>query len=324
MFEPEHSHEDRDTPVYKSWKEQADARIAATEIIWQAVRAAKSRVVVKSVQERAHEEVSQVATISESNTMRTEVEILPSEMRQLHKIKHNTEELLENANIVEQPDPPAELTNPKEQPEQSPDDRDPPVHRQHESQEEKVVPVATDTELVKTQPIEEYLGELVQTQPSQEYLGEKVHTIVATHVVPKKRAHEEVCLMATVTEFDKTRVEKCSRVVPGPLVENDVVANMMESAKVSVGPGQLIHTEASKMAVNRVDREGKYSVSTDEQTDITENLQLESTAMYMVPGRDCDEVMGTDIRVDQFHMEVSQAATIKYLSPIMSVSGPRN
>jgi hypothetical protein len=86
-----------------------------------------------------------VATISESNTMRTEVEILPSEMRQLHKIKHNTEELFEYANTVKQPDPPAELTNPKEQPEQSLEDQDPPVYRQHESKEEKVVPVATDT-----------------------------------------------------------------------------------------------------------------------------------------------------------------------------------
>jgi hypothetical protein len=78
--------------------------------------------------------------LDESNTLRTEVEILPSDMRQLHKI----EEL-------------AEFTNHEEQPEPSPEDRDPPVHGQHESQAEKVhnvakhvVPVATDTELGKT------------------------------------------------------------------------------------------------------------------------------------------------------------------------------
>jgi hypothetical protein len=39
---------------------------------------------------------------------------------------------------VEQPTSPAKLTNPKEQPEHSHEDRDPPVHRQHESLGEKV------------------------------------------------------------------------------------------------------------------------------------------------------------------------------------------
>jgi hypothetical protein len=72
---------------------------------------------------------------------------------------------------------PAELTN--EQSEHSHEDRDPPVHSQHES------------------------------------LGEKVHKMVATHVVPQESAHEEVSQVATVVEFDRTGVDMCCSGPPG-------------------------------------------------------------------------------------------------------------
>jgi hypothetical protein len=79
---------------------------------------------------------------------------------------------------VEQPDPPAELTNPEEQQEHSPEDRDPTVHYQHESQEEKVVPVATDTELDKTRE------DSIKT--GQRYQGESAECKMATYTVDWK------------------------------------------------------------------------------------------------------------------------------------------
>jgi hypothetical protein len=101
-----------------------------------------------------------------------------------------------------QPTSPAKFTNPKEQPEHSHEDRDPPVHCQHES------------------------------------LGEKVHKIVATHVVPQERAHEEVSQVATVSEFDRTGVDKSSRVVQGPLVELDMKVHTDVVAVMYIVPGR--------------------------------------------------------------------------------------
>jgi hypothetical protein len=191
-------------------------------------------------------------------------------------VKKRLEIHLSKCEIVQhQPGPPAELTNHQEQPEHSHEDRDPPVHCLHESH------------------------------------AKEVHNVVATHVVPQERAHEEVSQVATVVEFDRTRVDMCSRVVKGPLLELNMkvhtdVANVMESemvhaevsqpatdteldktredssksgqgylgesAEFSVWPGQMIHTEVCQMATNTVNWKGEDSVSVVEASGFNMDL----------------------------------------------------
>jgi hypothetical protein len=67
--------------------------------------------------------------------------------------------------------------------------------------------------------------------------AKKVYNVVATHVVPEERAHEEVIQVATVSEFDRTGVDNCSRVVQGPLVELDMKVHTDVAAMYIVTEG---------------------------------------------------------------------------------------